>query len=51
MSCYKVRYPDRIKADLVLASIRTSDNPTREKTECRSYECLNCKGWHLTSWI
>ncbi len=44
----KVRYHDRIKAQLVLASIRKK-HERRPKGERRAYECPKCHGWHLTS--
>lgn len=50
MSCPsgKVRYRDRIAAELALVSTGKNDQ-RRAKNEHRSYRCPDCKGWHLTS--
>lgn len=49
-SCRKIRYRDRIAAELVLASLVRRDRTNRATTERRSYQCPDCHGWHLTSW-
>lgn len=47
--CGKVRYRDRIAAQLALATIGRVDSSRRPKSERRPYRCPLCKGWHLTS--
>ena len=49
MSCYKVRYPTRLRALIVLAKIRRQSDSSDGKLPCRAYPCPDCKGWHLTS--
>lgn len=48
-ACQKIRYRDRIAAQLVLAKIRHDDKTSRGKTEQRAYKCPDCGCWHLTS--
>lgn len=48
--CVKVRYRDRIAAQLALAKIERQDKAGRPKTESRIYRCERCGSWHLTSW-
>jgi hypothetical protein len=45
----KVRFRDRIAADLALATIQRRDRPGRDKLEVRVYRCADCRGFHLTS--
>lgn len=45
----KVRYLDRIAAQLALADIQRQDRTSRPKGEKRAYYCKACQGWHLTS--
>ncbi|MBO2451294.1 hypothetical protein J4573_29665 [Actinomadura barringtoniae] len=45
----KVRFRDRIAANLALATIQRRDRPGREKLEVRVYRCSDCRGFHLTS--
>ncbi len=49
--CRKVRYRDRIGAQLALAGLANGHgrHETRPKDERRAYRCPTCKGWHLTS--
>lgn len=50
MTCPKIRYRDRIAAELALARITNRDRSHRDKTETRTYRCPKCGGgWHLTS--
>lgn len=49
MTCRKLRYRDRIAAQLALAQVIRQDKPHRQKTEARAYRCPSCRGWHLTS--
>lgn len=42
----KLRYRDRIAAQLTLAGI---DNLDPRRREQRAYRCPACRGWHLTS--
>lgn len=46
----KTAFPDRIAADLALATIRAEYKraPVAEKMPVRSYQCP-CGRWHLTS--
>lgn len=46
--CKKRRYRDKLAAEMELARIKRRDKP-RPKQEKRSYECPNCRGFHLTS--
>jgi hypothetical protein len=43
----KVKYPDRVSAELALLDTWRSRSSRRAET--RAYECLLCNGWHLTS--
>ena len=43
----KLRYRDRLEAQLALLRVSTDDDPRRK--EKRSYQCPHCHGWHLTS--
>lgn len=43
----KVRFRDQTEAKAVLTNSRRSDSERRR--ECRTYECMYCNGWHLTS--
>lgn len=45
--CRKVRYRDRISAQLALATLQRQDK--HDHTERRAYRCPRCRGWHLTS--
>lgn len=47
MSCStgKIRYRDRLGAQIALAGTRRKD-----RSEARAYRCPDCRGWHLTSW-
>lgn len=45
----KVRYKDRLGANLALMRIRAKDNTKRDRSEDHAYECSQCLGWHLTS--
>jgi hypothetical protein len=42
----KLRYRDRIAAQLALTRI---DNANPDRGEKRTYRCHLCRGWHLTS--
>ncbi|MEV7364285.1 hypothetical protein [Streptomyces sp. NPDC091299] len=42
----KLRYRDRIAAQLALTRI---DNLDPRRREQRTYRCPTCRGWHLTS--
>ena len=43
----KVRFRDRLEAQIALARARVSDSPRRRET--RYYLCEECRGYHLTS--
>ncbi len=47
--CGKIRYRDKIAAQLALASTGSNKHTRREKDEQRVYRCPQCHGWHLTS--
>lgn len=47
MSCGKVRYRDRIAAQIALANTR--QHRSAKRNEARAYRCPRCRGWHLTS--
>lgn len=46
--CGKVRYRDRIAAELALAKIQHQGH-RQGKEEKRAYRCAGCRGWHLAS--
>lgn len=46
----KVRYRDRIAAQLALIKTGKKRHARRGKDEKRPYRCGACRGWHLTSW-
>jgi len=43
----KIRYRDRLAAQIALADTSRRHQPRRE--EARAYPCPQCRGWHLTS--
>lgn len=45
----KIRYRDRIAAQLELAMVGHRRHERRIKYERRAYPCPQCHGWHLTS--
>lgn len=50
--CQKVRYPNKIDAELALGRIDKVAKKHRKsgvKQPERVYRCQLCKGWHLTS--
>lgn len=42
--CYKIRYSDKLTAEMKLAFLLKKDHGER-----RVYHCILCLGWHLTS--
>ncbi len=48
MTCRKIRYSDKVAAQLALATLQNQDKAGH--TERRVYRCPDCGGWHLTSW-
>jgi uncharacterized protein YlaI len=48
VSCWKVRYTSRAKAQRALDNIRRRGERGTKKPS-RAYLCDNCHGWHLTS--
>ncbi len=47
MKCRKRRFRDHAEALAMLR--RIAKRSTREKHPIRAYECVYCKGWHITS--
>jgi hypothetical protein len=51
----KPRFPNKLEADLVLASITLTNTRHRKgkyrEAPTRSFPCEFCKGWHLTSQV
>jgi hypothetical protein len=45
----KRRYPDKRAAERAKRTI-VNGHPERDELPLRTYECDQCKGWHLTSW-
>jgi hypothetical protein len=48
--CKKVRYRDKLSANIALLNIHLRDRPNRlDRPERRARFCQYCRGWHLTS--
>lgn len=47
----KLRYPTKVKAEKILNAMwkNAIRNGNNHKLPCRTYKCLTCKKWHLTS--
>lgn len=43
----KKRFRDKAQADWAIKALKRDSS--RQKIPCRAYECIFCKGWHLSS--
>lgn len=47
---YKKRYPDKRAAERAKHYIQSNYRDSDRSIPVRTYECDQCRGWHLTSW-